>query len=181
MAKESGGKRANRSGNRLETFVAQALAGKGSFVYRSLNEHEGRTMSDCEHEPLCMTREQTDAMRLDLSNTQCENFHLRAQVTRLRDVASGILNDTVLERQDAEYYKRTMAVWFGWLRTAITSLPEQSARDAKVLRAAEKACLAKMLYDSGKASDENTLAYVDMCVNELCQAVRGDKKVNTSE
>lgn len=29
MAKESGGKRANRSGNRLETFVAQALTGRG--------------------------------------------------------------------------------------------------------------------------------------------------------
>ena len=103
-----------------------------------------------------------------------ENNALREQVAE-RDAALArcieamqrMRFDTVLDKQDADYYKRIMRVHVEWLREILASLPESSKQIVKVLDAARKQTeVADKGYDD--------TSYLDACW-ETCQAVRGMK------
>lgn len=52
-----------------------------------------------------------------------------AALARCIEAMQRVVSDTVLDRQDADYYKRIILVHVEWLREILAALPEQAKRD----------------------------------------------------
>ena len=101
------------------------------------------------------------ADKLDL--LERENNALREQVAEKEaalavcvETIRRIISDTVLDKQDSDYYKRIMQVHVAWLRATTENLPESAKQVAKVIEAAKRVADGPFRQD----------------YEELCQAMR---------
>lgn len=126
--------------------------------------------------PYCAGHYCTENLRSELAAKEAELVRERAKVARCDIAARTVVYDTILDKQDAEYYRRIIVVHRGWLRDFLASLDAQSERDARVLMAADN--LVSTWNDENLPGDTWT-ANISTAENELRQAVRGDKNATS--
>lgn len=111
-----------------------------------------------------------NSLSSQLAAKEAELSQERAKVARLREALDKILLADARNNPGENKCSCHQCTSIADARKVLASLPEQSARDANVLRAAEE--FVATTEDEYKAME---------CYDNLCNAVRGDKKVNTSD
>ena len=104
----------------------------------------------------CLSSAEAEAVAKKLDFAADELAERDAALARCVEAMQRVVSDTVLDRQDADYYKRIILVHVEWLRETIASLPESAKQVAKVIEAAKRVADGPFRQD----------------YEELCQAMR---------
>ena len=140
-------------------------------------------------------------MREHSESMERENNALREQLAEKEaalavcvESIQRVMSDTVLDKQDADYYKRIILVHVAWLGETTVSLPESAKQAAKVLEAANKAvnAIEELINESrgvmGLHRNGNIAPWDELRsggryelwllpFDELCQAVQDGKTI----